>query len=1124
MNETIRIHEGKSRISHLRIEDLTHPIGIDTPAPVFSWKMQSEQVGAKQTAYRICVREKQTGKVVWDTDWVQSDDSTGIAYGGEALTASTRYTVQVEIKDQNGQTTEPVSDEFETGLMADDGFADAAWITDPSPDDASLATNYQIDVDFIVDTTAMGLCFGMQNGANYAMWQVNTVKGAAQGQTRLRPHFKVNGGWRRYDGFSDVDVTAAIGTPDEVNGQLRHIRIAVNGERVQTYLGRDAASLRLVHDAVLPEKLPLYNIGFRHDKEKARYANLLVSDNEGNTVYDLSFTDAPTMEGGNPSGWSIEDGMLKFSHPGEQVYLLRNQKIETPPSLPGYRKVISIRENLVSAKLYTCGLGVYEAYVDGQRVANQINGDITYEELKPGYTQTGVRLLYSSFDVTWMLSEGEHVLSAVVSSGWWAGGIVGFFGKKTGFIAKLILTYADGSQEILTTDTTWKYAYAAKLQAGTGIYDGERYDNRVDESWMLPGFDDASWEYCAVNTEYRGKISAFIGVPVTVRKDLERVAESLTVFNGADNASDGFYGKIHTVRDYANTDEITLRPGETLLVDFGQNLAGWEAFEVKAPSGTEVHVRHGEILNDGNGALSRGNDGPEGSIYNANYRSATANTVYTAAGMGDFEAYHPSHSFYGFRYIEITVTEPATLRRIVAQVVTSSHEDTGDLITSDRDVNRLVSNIRWGMYSNYLSVPTDCPQRDERKGWTGDAQVFSIAGNYLGFSKSFLTKHLQDMRDTQGKDGAFPSVAPCGNPNGHFGWADAGIIIPYNLYMMYGDPSVITRHWDAMQKYVDGFLAGNGGPNTFWGDWLSYESNDQGLKDILAVAFYAWDARMMTEMATVLGRSEDAVRYQKLYEEQKSIFAERFVDEDGKLRRGEQTICAYALYLDLLPDERSVEAVTEQLISNIQGHGNQLQTGFLGTAILMDTLTKIGRTDVAYKLLLQHGNPSWLYSVDQGATTIWERWNSYTRADGFGDVRMNSFNHYSYGAVAGWMFRCMAGIDFDTATPGFAHILLHPRFDDSMPRISAEYESARGRIAVSMTKENGNWCYTATIPANTTAAVTLPAAIFGAGTRVNGKPIQALSIREDGIASIEQSVDELVLEAVAGSFTVVSAV
>jgi hypothetical protein len=735
----------------------------------------------------------------------------------------------------------------------------------------------------------------MQNGANYVMWQVNTIKGAAQGQTRLRPHFKVNGSWKRYDGFPDVDVTSAIGTPDEVNGQLRHIRIAVAGERVQTYLGKDAASLQLVMDSTLPEKLPLYNIGFRHDKEKARYANLLVTDGEGNTVYDDSFSDAPPLEGVNPSGWCVEDGMLKFSHPGERVYLLRNQIIETPPSLPSYRKVISIRDNLVSAKLYTSGLGVYEAYVDGQRVANKIgddliSDDIIYEELKPGYTQTGVRVLYSSFDITWMLSAGEHALSAIVSSGWWAGGIVGFFGKKTGFIAKLILTYADGSREILTTDTTWKYAYASKLQTGTGIYDGERYDNRVDESWMLPDFNDVGWENCAVNTEYHGKISAFVGVPVTVRKDLERGAESLTVFKGADNASDGFFGKIHTVGKHTNTDEITLQPGETLLVDFGQNFAGWEAFEVKAPSGTVVNVRHGEILNDGNGATSRGNDGPEGSIYNANYRSATANTIYTAAGIGNFEAYHPSHSFYGFRYIEITVDQTATFRRIVGQVVTSSHEDTGDLVTSDKDVSQLVSNIRWGMYSNYLSVPTDCPQRDERKGWTGDAQVFSIAGNYFAFSKSFLGKHLQDMRDTQGKDGAFPSVAPCGNPNGHFGWADAGIIIPYNLYMMYGDASVITRHWDAMQKYVDGFFASNGGPNTFWGDWLSYESNDQGLKDILAVAFYAWDARMMSEMATVLGYSKDAARYRKLHEEQKAIFAARFVDEDGKLRRGEQTL------------------------------------------------------------------------------------------------------------------------------------------------------------------------------------------------------------------------------------------
>lgn len=393
----------------------------------------------------------------------------------------------------------------------------------------------------------------------------------------------------------------------------------------------------------------------------------------------------------------------------------------------------------------------------------------------------------------------------------------------------------------------------------------------------------------------------------------------------------------------------------------------------------------------------------------------------------------------------------------------------------------------------------------------------------MAFSKSFLTKFTGDMRDSQREDGAYSGTAPTGEYHGAdwggTGWADAGVIIPYLLYNFYGDKSVITENWEAMQLYVDGFLAGTDqyGPRPVWGDWLAYESNDNEIQQMLGVAFYAWDAGMMAEMADVIGRSDEAEKYRKLYEQERAFFQSLYVKEDGTLKRGEQSVCAYALYLDLLPDAAAVEAVAGQLTDNILRNGSRLQTGFLGTAILLPTLTKIGRSDLAYSILLQHENPSWLYSVDQGATTIWERWNSYTKKDGFGDVGMNSFNHYAYGAVAAWMFESMAGIG--AGTPGFKRILLAPQFDERLT-MRASYESAYGVITAESACADGMWNYQCSIPANTTAEIRIPAA-SPEKCRVNDKPVNELSLETDGITFAEMQGKAAVFEAVSGRFDIV---
>ena len=821
------------------------------------------------------------------------------------------------------------------------------------------------------------------------------------------------------------------------------------------------------------------------------------------------------------AGSSFETGLLEEDAFSDAFFISYGGGADAGESgLPAYRRSFTLSKELKSAKLYTTALGVYESYINGARVGRlKRDGSVEYHELKPGYTQTDTRKYYNSYDVTWMLDEsGENVLSAVVTNGWWSGQIVGKYGRENAYLAKLVLRYSDGSTETITTGTDWKSACAAAVTYGD-IYNGECYDARTDLSWMKPGFDDSLWGAAKINSEFNGKIEAWKGSYITVRKDRELSPVSVTVYKGTTGETTSAYGKINVIASY-DTPVFELDAGETALIDLGQNFAGREAFTVEGESGTVISIRHGEMLNDNTGEKFRGNDGPGGSIYNANYRAARAETVYTLAGNGP-ESYDPIFTFYGFRYIEITSTAHVKFTAVSGMVVTSVEKDIGFIETSDKKINQLFSNIRWGQYSNYLSVPTDCPQRDERLGWMADTQVFAESGCYLGSSKSFLEKFLVDISDAQGADGAYPGVSPraqYGNETGGTGWADAGIIIPYTLYVMYDDVEAVKSSWESMQKYIDGYLGStNGrGPKNIWGDWLAYESNDSEIQDMLAAAYYAWDAQMMSEMAAAVGKVSDTEKYKALYEAEKQYFIDRYVKSDGSLRRSEQTACLYALYLDLLPDDNSVKKVISQLLTNIQRNGNRLQTGFLGTKIILDTLTKIGKNDYAYALLLQEDDPSWLYSVNQGATTIWERWNSYTIEKGFGEVGMNSFNHYAYGSVAAWIFRTMAGIGFDRNDPGFKNIIISPVPDRRIRSVNASYDSAYGRIISGSVIDNDSWKYCVTVPANTTAILRIPL-IFGSLT-VNGKGTDELSPDTDGIGFDGISDGAACFRAVSGSF------
>ena len=773
-------------------------------------------------------------------------------------------------------------------------------------------------------------------------------------------------------------------------------------------------------------------------------------------------------------------------------------------------KSVSNGKVVKEAWIAVSGLGVFEAYVNGKPVSRKLaDGTCARDFLKPGFTHFAKTKHSFAYDITHLMNKGaadSNILAAQVSAGWWRDKIINFRGKKSALRAMLILRHADGTETRVGTDETWRSAIAGPV-IRAAIFDGEDYDARIKNGWMTEA-SPAGFKPSELNTEFNGGLFPMEGSAIGLRRDLAVAPSEMYVWKGVEGAREGEFGTVKKSRFYKDGDAVELDVGETLVVDFAQNAAAIPEFEFSAPAGTTLSMRPAEMLNDGNGAKKRGCDGPEGSIYTTNYRQARTTLNYTFAGEG-VESYHPEFTFFGYRYVSITATGKVKIAKLLSIPVTSIAKsiETGSLTTGVADVNRLIANVLWGQYSNYLSVPTDCPQRNERLGWTADTQVFAHAGSFNADTYGFLSKWMRDMRDTQHDDGSYTGVAPIAQygGNGHqLGWADAGVIVPYVMWKQFGDTRIIDENWDSMQRYLALVekmkYASHEATTHQWADWLSYEkleswsgaayekmpdgtrrTRPDALKywQYLGFSYWLWDARMMAEMAVATGRSEAAASYRAMADRVLKALRERYVAGDGmliELFRDMQTPALFALKLGILEKPEAIAATKAALLKNIKDHGDCLQTGFLGTSILMDTITyDVGAPDVAYTLLLQHKNPSWLYSVDQGATTIWERWNSYTKKDGFGNAGMNSFNHYAYGAVLSWMYGTMAGIRAD-ADGGFRHFMLAPIPDRRMGRVDASFRSPYGEIKSAWRYDGDKWIWKFTIPANTTATVRAPGA------------------------------------------------
>ena len=833
-------------------------------------------------------------------------------------------------------------------------------------------------------------------------------------------------------------------------------------------------------------------------------------------------------------GVSLRDGAGKWSSPAESFFetgLLSDDdwahgrwimpekplRRDTACDTAAFVLKRSNASDVAEAWWTVSGQGVFEAYVNGAPVRRKgPDGGLIRERLKPGYTEVGKCRHAFTYDVTDMIRRGggeTNVFSALVTSGWWRDRLISPLNNKThgaprgmppwqhgvdsAFWGVLTIRHADGAvQRVGTGADGWRAAYAGPVESA-GIYEGETYDGRVGTGWMEDG--DVAWPAAVANDEFHGEMRNFEGPPVVRREDLALRPKSIRALAGVDGASDGMAGVARTLRTHgADEKEIHLSPGEMLVVDFGQNASAVPALALEGRPGTRVAVRHAEMLNEGRGAKSRGNDGPEGTLYLANLRGIFAGFRCTL-GTGR-RVYSPEFTYFGYRYICITADEPVTvadIRSVPLSSVAKSLE-AGVIETENPLVNQLVSNVRWGQLSNYLSIPTDCPQRDERLGWTADTQIFCEAATRNADVFGFLRKWLADLRDAQWPNGAYPLVAPNSRhafaPKAETGWADAGVIVPYRMWKRYGDLRVVSENWDSMARYMT-HLDAHCGPDGYGlGDWLAYEGPSDGARrraynHVFAIAHWVRDAQMMREMAEALGRAPDAARFRDVERRARGEFARLFLAPDGAAKEEfrSQSIDLFMLDLDLCGNAKAREATRAHLLADIHAHGDRLQTGFLGTAMLLPTLTfKASAPDLAYTLLLQRKDPSWLYSVDQGATTIWERWNSYTKEKGFGPASMNSFNHYAYGVVLEWMYSAMAGIRPDPASPGFRRFALAPFPDRRVGGVKAAFMSPCGRIESAWRYgEDGAWTWRYTIPANTSAFVTVPGGrpvLRGAGT------------------------------------------
>ena len=727
-------------------------------------------------------------------------------------------------------------------------------------------------------------------------------------------------------------------------------------------------------------------------------------------------------------------------------------------------------------------MGLYELELNGNRVGDQY--------FTPGWTAYDFRYQYQTYDVTALLNPGKNCLGALLGDGWFRGNMAwdntrNSYGTKLALLAQLVITYKDGKQQVVATDENWKATTGPILMSD--IYNGETYDARLERiGWSEAAYDDKDWKGVALLDSPKAKLVGAVGPPVRAIEEVKPV-------------------------------KVIETPDSNTVLDMGQNMVGWVRFRLPAPAGTTITLRHAEVLDS------------NGNFYTENLRSAKQTIRYTAKGQGS-EVFEPHFTLQGFRYVAVEGWPgELPLDAFTGVVVHSAIEPAGTFETSNVMLNKLQHNIVWGQKGNFVDVPTDCPQRDERLGWTGDAQVFAPTACFNHDSAAFYTKWLKDVALDQEDDGAVPYVIP--NVLSHktrtgaaasAGWADVATVLPWTLYLSYGDRRILEEQYPSMKAWVE-YIRRQAGDQFIWkgghsfGDWLAYSTTDADYpgattdKDLIQTAYFARSTDLLRSTAEVLGKKEDADFYAGLLDHIRSAFQTEFVTPNGRLSSNTQTAYSLALAFDLLPESQRKEAA-ERLAADVRAF-KHITTGFLGTPLICQVLSDYGYFDEAYMLLNRTEYPSWLYPITRDATTIWERWDGIKPDGSFQDKSMNSFNHYAYGAIGEWMYRVIAGIVIDPKQPGYKHILIQPHPGGGLSLTKASVQSMYGKVASSWELKEGKMTLRVQVPANATASVRLPKAKLEQVTE-SGKPLQ-LSL---GISGARQSDDAVFAEVGSGIY------
>ncbi|TWU19251.1 Bacterial alpha-L-rhamnosidase [Allorhodopirellula heiligendammensis] len=801
-----------------------------------------------------------------------------------------------------------------------------------------------------------------------------------------------------------------------------------------------------------------------------------------------SFDAHGTARWSEPSSWSM--GLLDDNQwQAEYISFADDDAIHTDtkslflPAARQYRKSFAALREVKRATVYATALGIYELHLNGERV-----GDAWFA---PGWTDYRQRAYYNTYDVTDMVEQGDNAIGAWVADGWYSG-YVGFglltgmgtekngrytYGKTPSVMAQLEIEYTDGSRETIGTDTSWKVTGEGPIQEADLLM-GEYYDARREmPGWSTANFDDSTWDTAILASENGHPTAMFYeGRNPEIKGGGPRIQGAERDLGFKRPRLEAFPGVPVRVTEELPSKSITKRDGETYTFNLAQNFAGTIRLKVKGPAGHKVTIRYGEMLH------------PDGRLMTENLRKARATDFYICKGDPAGEVYEPRFTFHGFQFVEVeNFPGTPTSDSVTGLVLHSDTPMTSEFACSDPMVNQLFKNIVWTQRANFLDLPTDCPQRDERMGWTGDAQAYVATAAYNTDIGAFYTKWLRELMESQRPSGAFPGYAPFPFQHGwDFGsaWADAGVICPWTIWQAYGDTRVIEDCWEPMVRFMNwrdetavnnlGIAHGNA-----WGDWLS-----QGAEtplEFIDTVYYAISARMMAEMADAIGRQSEAEAYHAQLEKTKAAFQAKYLRDDGSVNINTQTAQALALFGDLVPESKR-EKTALHLAKMIAENGNHMATGFLGTRPLLPVLSASGQHDLATFLLQSREFPSWGYEISNGATTIWERWDSYTKEDAFGrhNAAMNSFSHYAFGAVCEWMFQTLAGIQ--SAGPGYEKIVIHPHppapgsnaMHEPIDWVRASYDSIRGTICSDWKIDDGKFVLNVTIPANTSATVFLP--------------------------------------------------